>query len=128
MVAYFAEMRRRTAAFLICGLQSIAAQDIGTAPGFRAETRIVQTPVSVTDVRGRGVDGLAARDFLVLSDGIKQDVTLDSFDTGVAKISLAIAVQTSGISTPALTKIRRIGGMIQPLVIGSGGEAGGSVV
>jgi VWFA-related protein len=60
---------------------------------------------------------------LVLSDGIDQDVTLDSFDTGVAKISLVIAVQTSGISTPALTKIRRIGGMIQPLVIGSGGEA-----
>jgi VWFA-related protein len=116
-------MTRRAAAFLICGLQSITAPDTAPTPGFRSETRIVQVPVSVTDVRGRSVEGLAARDFLVLSDGIKQDVTLDSFDTGVAKISLAIAVQTSEISTPALTKIRRIGDMIQPLVIGSGGEA-----
>jgi VWFA-related protein len=119
----FPPVTRRAAAFLICGLQSVTAQNTGSAPAFRAETRIVQVPVSVTDMKGRSVEGLEARDFLVLSDGIRQEVTLDRFDTGVAKISLAIAVQTSGISTPALTKIHRIGGMIQPLVIGSGGEA-----
>src|SRR5579863_1800223 len=120
-------MTHRAAAFLICGLQSITAQDAAHAPSFqpsfRSETGIVQVPVSVTDIRGGSVEGLAARDFVVLSDGVRQEVTLDSSDTGVAKISLAVAVQTSGISTPALTKIRRIGGMIQPLVIGSGGEA-----
>jgi len=36
---------------------------------------------------------------------------------------LVIAIQTTGISTSALRKIRRIGGMIQPLVIGLRGEA-----
>ena len=69
------------------------------------------------------VDGLAARDFKVLDDGVRQEVTVDDFITGLAPISLAIAIQTSGISTPALTKVRRIGGMIQPLVIGQRGEA-----
>jgi VWFA-related protein len=116
-------MTRRTAALLICGLQTITAQDTTRTPAFRSETAVVQVPVSVTDVSGGSVEGLEARDFVVLSDGIRQEVTLDSFDTAVAKISLAIAVQTSGISRPALAKIRRIGGMIQPLVIGAGGEA-----
>jgi hypothetical protein len=35
------------------------------------------------------------------------------FSTRLLRISLAIAIQTSGISTPALVSIRRIGGMIQ---------------
>jgi hypothetical protein len=50
-------------------------------------------------------------------------VTADYFSNGLAPISLAIAIQTSGISSPALAMIRRIGGMIQPLVIGDRGEA-----
>ena len=62
-------------------------------------------------------------DFRLLDDGVPREVSLDTFDTGVAPISLVIAVQTSGISGPALVKIRQIGGMIQPVVIGSRGEA-----
>jgi VWFA-related protein len=52
-----------------------------------------------------------------------QQVTVDDFSTGLAPISLVIAVQTSGISAPALTRIRHTGGMIQPLVLGLRGEA-----
>ncbi|MES1257472.1 MAG: VWA domain-containing protein, partial [Acidobacteriota bacterium] len=90
---------------------------------FRTEIRVVQVPVSVTDAQGRNVDGLKARDFLVLDDGAPQAIELDTFGTGVAPISLVIAIQASGVSTPAMVKIRRIGGMIQPLVIGHRGEA-----
>jgi VWFA-related protein len=90
---------------------------------FRTEIRVVQVPVSVTDEKGANVDGLKAPDFSVLDDGEERRFSLDTFGTGVAPISLAIAIQTSGISKPAITKIRRIGGMIQPLVIGRRGEA-----
>jgi VWFA-related protein len=90
---------------------------------FRTEIRVVQVPVSVTDAKGDNVDGLKARDFLVLDDGNPRTATLDTFGTGMAPISLVIAVQTSGISKPALAKVRRIGSMIQPLVIGRRGEA-----
>jgi len=110
---------RRAAIGLICWLGSIAAQD----KPFRVQTKIVQVPVSVMDKYGRYLDGLAASDFTVLDNGVPQEVTLDDFDTGMPPISLAIAVQTSGISTPALARIRRIGAMIQPLVIGPRGAA-----
>jgi VWFA-related protein len=73
--------------------------------------------------RGTEIPDLQAADFEVLVDGIRREVTLDRFDTGVAPISLVVAIQSSGISTPAIAKIRHIGGMIQPLVIGSRGEA-----
>jgi VWFA-related protein len=90
---------------------------------FRTETRVVQVPVTVTDEKGKNVDGLTARDFAVLDDGFAQAITLDTFGVGAAPISLVIAVQSSAVATPAMVKIRRIGGMIQPLVIGHRGEA-----
>ncbi len=89
---------------------------------FRSETRVVQVPVLVTK-DGKNVDGLQARDFRVLDDGIARQISLDTFGSGFAPISLVLAIQTSGLSTPALVKVRRIGGMIQPLVIGTRGEA-----
>jgi VWFA-related protein len=90
---------------------------------FRVQSKVVQTPVSVTDKNAHTVDGLTAADFKVLDEGLPQEVSLDTFDTGVAHISLAIAIQSSQTSKLALAKIRRIGGMIQPIVTGLQGEA-----
>jgi VWFA-related protein len=73
--------------------------------------------------RGTQVADLQASDFQLLVDGVPRQITLDRFDTGVAPISLVVAIQSAGISAPAIAKTRRIGGMIQPLVIGSRGEA-----
>jgi VWFA-related protein len=111
-------MLRRAAALLTFCLGQTGAQN----SAFRSETKVVQVPVSVTGRNGRDVEGLAPRDFKLLDNGVPQDVVVDVFDTGVAPISLAIAIQSAGISTPALKKIRRIGGMIQPLVTGTRGE------
>jgi VWFA-related protein len=108
---------------LLVGYGVATAQSPIASPAFRAETNVVQVPVTVTDKKGRRVEGLSIRDFKLLDDGSPRRITLDTFDTGVAPISLVVAIQSTGISTPALTKIRRIGGMIQPLVIGSQGEA-----
>src|SRR5438477_11662341 len=103
---------RRAAVLLMCWFELAAAQ----AHPFRVETNVVQVPVSVKDKNGRDVEDLMARDFTVLDDGIPREISVDKFGTGVAPISLAVAIQSAGVSTPPLVKIRRIGGMIQPLV------------
>lgn len=108
----------RWATALLLSLAGACAQ---SGP-FHVQTKVVQVPVSVTAKGGDTVDGLVARDFRVLDDGVPQVVTVDDFGTGLAPISLVIAIQTSGISTPALASIRHIGGMIQPLVAGARGE------
>jgi VWFA-related protein len=110
---------RRFRLSILCLAVSALAQD----QSFRVESRVVQVPVTVTDAKGRDVEGLTARDFTVLDDNQPRQITLDTFSTGAAPISLVIAVQNSAISAAALAKIRRIGGMIQPLVIGRRGEA-----
>jgi VWFA-related protein len=89
---------------------------------FHAETRVVIVPVSATDARGKPLDGLEAGDFSLLDNGVEERIALDVFDTGVAPISLVAAIQSSGISAAALAKIRKIGGMIQPLIAGDRGE------
>jgi len=112
-------MMGRVAFYMLFCLAGAAAQN----GSFRVQTKVVQVPVNVTGKDGQPVDGLAPRDFSVLDDGVPQKVTVDDFGTGLPRISLAIAIQTSGISTPALASIRHIAGMIQPLVIGGRGEA-----
>jgi len=109
-------MRRRVALSLICWFGVTLAQ----TPPFRVQTQIVQVPVSVTDKNGHRIEALAPGDFVLLDDGVRQEVTVDDY-VGFDPISLVIAVQTSGISTPALATIRRIGGLIQPLVSGERG-------
>ncbi|MGD1094193.1 MAG: VWA domain-containing protein [Bryobacteraceae bacterium] len=112
-------MTRRFTAGLMLGLGIVTAQN---AP-FRVQTKVVQVPVSVIGKNGRNVDGLVARDFKVLEDGVRREITADAFSALSAPISLVVAIQSSGISSPALLEIRKIGGMIQPLVIGRRGEA-----
>lgn len=112
-------MTHRVAVCLLSCLGAISAQN----NSFRVQTNVVQVPVMVTEKTGQNVDGLVARDFKVLDDGIPQQVTIDDFNSGLAPISLVIAIQTARISSPALAVIRHIGGMIQPLITGLRGEA-----
>jgi VWFA-related protein len=99
---------------------SLAAQD----SRFDVRSRLVVVPVSVVDLKGHSVDGLEAADFLLFDNGRRQNVAVDTIDTGVAPIALIVAVQASGISTAALEKVRKIGSMIQPVVTGERGCAG----
>jgi VWFA-related protein len=101
-------------------LLPLGAQDTA----FRSQSRVVLVPVTVTDHKGRSVDGLRAGDFELLDDGVPRQVaSMDTLGTGVAPISLVVAVQSAGISAPALAKIRHIGGMIVPLITGERGLA-----
>jgi VWFA-related protein len=96
---------------------------VGQDSRFDVRSRLVLVPVTVTDATGRSVDGLEAADFLVRDGERERRVTVDTLGTGVARIALVIAVQASGISTPVLEKVRKIGVMIQPIVTGERGCA-----
>src|SRR6266540_2529524 len=109
-------MRR---AALLAFAVSLAAQETH----FGARSRLVQVPVTVMDAKGRFIDGLEASDFQVLDNGRPQQTVVDTIATGVAPIALVIAVQSSGISVPVLEKVRKIGVMIQPLIMGERGCA-----
>ncbi len=93
-------------------------------PRFAADSRLVLVPVNVTDAKGRPVEGLEARDFLVADNSRPQKAGVDTIDTGVAPIALVVAVQSSGISAAVLEKVQKIGGMVQPLITGERGCAG----
>jgi VWFA-related protein len=116
-----AVMRRALVlAFAVSLAVSLAAQE----PRFDVRSRLVLVPVTVTDLKGRSIDGLEASDFLLSDNGRPQKATVDTMDTGVAPVALVIAVQSSGISAAVLEKVRKIGAMIQPIVTGERGCAG----
>jgi VWFA-related protein len=90
----------------------------------RTNVPLVQVPVTVTDSKGKSMDGLQAEDFLLYDDRVPQTgFRLDTSDIVVAPIALVVAIQSSGISEVALEKIRRVGSLIQPLVAGERGQA-----
>jgi VWFA-related protein len=106
-------------AVILAFVLPLAAQD----SRFNVRSRLVLVPVTVSDSKGHSIDGLQASDFLLLDNRRERKVTVDTIATGVAPIALVIAIQSSGISTPVLEKVRKIGAMIQPLVTGERGCA-----
>jgi VWFA-related protein len=90
---------------------------------FGVQSRLVLVPVTVSDAKGRSIDRLEPEDFVLLDNGQPRKVAVDSFATGVAPIALVVAVQSSGISSATLEKVRKIGAMIQPLITGERGCA-----
>ena len=104
-------------------LLALAVSLLAQQTQFDVQSRLVLVPATVTDSKGRTVDGPELKDFEVLDDGWPRKVSVDSFGTGVAPIALVIAVQSSGISAAVLAKVRKIGSMIQPLVTGERGCA-----
>lgn len=93
------------------------------AAPIQANVPLVLAPVTVTDRKGNLIDGLTVKDFALTDEGVPQKLRLDTSDTVLAPVSLVVLVQSSGISTPELFRIQRVGSMIKPLVIGDRGQA-----
>ncbi len=102
----------------------IPAALLAQSETLKVQTRLVVVPAMVNGATARPVLDLPAERFTLLDNGVPQPFTLETIGTGVAPIALIVAVQNSGISASALAKVRRIGGMIQPLITGERGCAG----
>jgi VWFA-related protein len=89
----------------------------------RTDVPLVVLPVTVTDSRGKTIDGLTVADFVVLDNGKPRQAQVDSSDALTSPVALAAVLQTSDISAAVLAKLRKIGGMIQETLSGDRGEA-----
>ena len=90
-------------------------------PGFKVQSLLVNTPVTVRNASGQMVHNLQASDFRILDNGVPQKIT--HFDLGGDPISLVVVVETSSRIAPILPEIRKSGILISQTVMGPTGEA-----
>jgi VWFA-related protein len=102
---------------LVAVCASLLAQQ---EPRLTTTSRLVMTPATVTGRGGKFVEGLEQGDFEVYDNGAPRPTKLDFT---YFPISLVIAVQANSEAAEMVNKTRRIGSMIEPLVIGERGEA-----
>jgi VWFA-related protein len=110
------------AALCAVGVHAQAPDSTVPQPTIQANVPLVLVPVTVTDPKGNLIDGLTLEDFVLTDDRVPQKIRLDTSDTVLAPVALVLAIQTSGISSPELAKISRVGGMFKPLVAGERGQ------
>jgi VWFA-related protein len=107
----------------ICVTCALTVALVAQDQAIRTNVHLVLVPTTVMDKKGTLIDGLSVDDFVVTDDSVRQKVHMDTSDTVLAPVSLVVLIQSSGISTPALARIRLVGAMIKPLVIGDRGQA-----
>jgi len=92
------------------------------SPTLSTDTSLVLVPVSVADRKGNLVDGLQVEDFQLTDEGLRQKLRLDTSDTLAAPVSMVVLIQASGISQPAIERIKQVGSMLKPVVAGNRGQ------
>lgn len=101
-------------------LAQTGEQSSESPPPFRTGTDLVVAPVMVIDKSGAYINGIEPERFHVYDNGKEQKIQVD---LGYQPISLVIAIQSNWNVQAILPQVRKIGGMIMPLVIGNQGEA-----
>ncbi len=90
-------------------------------PKFSTGTEEVVAPVTVIDKRTKKfVNGLQGKDFTLADNGRQQDIKVD---VTYVPISLVVAIQANNMVEPMLPKIKKIGPLLEGLVVGQQGEA-----
>ena len=89
-------------------------------PIFRGGTTEVVVPVLVRDRDGNIVDGLQPPQFHLWDNGKEQQIHVD---VTAEPISLVIAIESSLRVESILSQIKKLGSLIQPLLLGQQGEA-----
>lgn len=87
---------------------------------FRTGVEVVQAPVLVFDRDGNYVDGLQPFQFHLFDNGKEQNINVD---VAYQPISLVIVLQANAHVEGILPQVKKIGGLIAPLLIGEQGEA-----
>jgi len=86
----------------------------------RVPVRLVIAPTSVTDSRGRFINGLRASDFTLYDNEVPQQIHEDA---DFLPLSIVVAVQANNAMQAVLPKIHQLGPLLGTLVVGEGGEA-----
>jgi Ca-activated chloride channel family protein len=71
---------------------------------FRSDVRLVEVYASITDQKGRHVDGLERQRFHVADEGTQQKIV--SFETEGSELTCAILLDTTGSMQDALPKVK----------------------
>jgi len=87
----------------------------------KVQVALVNTPVTVRNVRGDMVHDLEAANFRISDNGVAQQIS--HFDLGGDPISTVILIETSSRIAPLLPAITKTGIVFTQTVIGSTGEA-----
>ncbi len=94
------------------------AEDSGQV--IRATVNIVLVPTTVTDKKGRTINGLRPQDFSLYDNGKLQEINRD---VAFLPLSLVVCIQHSSNIDAMLPKIRKMGNVLHDLLIGQDGEA-----
>jgi VWFA-related protein len=90
-----------------------------SSPQFKSTVPLVVTPVTVTDTKGRYVDGLTPEDLVLYDNGVPQTIHMD---WTAYPISLVVAVQTSANSGAVIDKLGGSGILFAGLLAADAGE------
>jgi VWFA-related protein len=86
---------------------------------FKSTTALVVAPTTVTDSKGRYVDGLTAQDLTLYDNNVPQAIQMDWM---MYPISLVVAVQTSSNSGAVIDKLGGSGILFTQLLAADAGE------
>ena len=111
-------MRKLIAILLSAGGLMFAQE--AADPLFRESVKRVLSPTTVTNHGGKTVNDLRPSDFILLDNGHEQSLQVDQM---VMPLSLVVCVQTNSSVEPVLANIKKMGPLLEALVIGDRGEA-----
>jgi VWFA-related protein len=91
-------------------------------PTIRVNTSIVLVPTLVEDHSGQVIYGLKPSDFILLDNGVKQNVHVDE-EMDTDPVSLVVCIQRSRDATLEFDKFAHLGPLLQLFTGGNQGEA-----
>ena len=118
-------MLRLPSVFIVCGLLAAQQQtppqepQQPPPPKISVSTTLVSTPVLVYDRDNNYVNGLQPFQFHLFDNAKEQNI---SVDVSYIPISMVICLQVNSHVEGLLPQIRKIGNLIQPLLVGEQGE------
>src|SRR6266446_4628256 len=86
---------------------------------FKSTVPLVVAPTTITDSRGRYIDGLTAEDLILFDNSVPQSIQMDWM---TYPISLVVAVQTSSNSGAVIDKLGGSGILFTQLLAADAGE------
>jgi VWFA-related protein len=91
----------------------------GACAQFKSTVPLVVAPTTITDSKGRNVDGLTTADLILYDDNVPQKIQMDWM---AYPIDLVVAVQTSANSRPVIDKLGGSGILFTQLLAADAGE------